>query len=108
MPETLLHFLTRHKSLLLGTGMVLTLGWAVLNGAQGFQDFREKQAEIRRLQGQNVALEKENARRLEFIQKLESSPSDQDLEIRKMNLLKPGEKMLMLPENERPQTKQKH
>ena len=94
--------LKRRKGLLLSTGMVLTLGWAAVSGSQGIDGMLEKRDQIKKLQEENAAIEAENAKRQERIQRLESSPSDQDLEIRRLNMLKQGETTFMLPEAEKP------
>jgi cell division protein FtsB len=101
MPQTFGNLLKRHKSLLLSAGIVLTLGWAALSGSQGIDGMLKKREEIRQLQEENAVLEAENAIRQERIQRLESSPSDQDFEIRKLNMLKQGETTFMLPEAEK-------
>ena len=102
----------RHKGLLLTAGMVLTLGWAAVSGTQSFDDLLQKQEQIRELQEQNALIESQNGELKEKIDRLESSPSDQDLEIRKLNMLKQGETIFMLPDAEKhkaaePKPKQK-
>lgn len=103
MPQTFGELAKRHKSLLLSGGIVLTLGWAALSGSQGIDSMLEKREQIKQLQEENALLEAENAKRQERIQRLESSPSDQDVEIRKLNKLKEGETTFMLPEAEKKQ-----
>jgi cell division protein FtsB len=105
MPQTIGDLLKRHKSLLLSTGIVLTLGWAALSGSQGIDGMLEKREQIRQLQEENAELEAENLKRQERIQRLESSPSDQDVEIRKLNMLKQGETTFMLPDAEKKRSK---
>ncbi len=101
MPQTIGELLKRHKSLLLSGGIVLTLGWAALSGSQGIDSMLEKREQIKQLQEENAELEAENLKRQERIQRLENSPSDQDVEIRKLNMLKQGETTFMLPEAEK-------
>jgi cell division protein FtsB len=93
--------LKRRKGLLLSVGMMLTLGWAAVNGSQGLDGMLEKRAQIKQLQEENAAIEAENAKRQARIQRLESNASDQDLEIRRLNMLKQGETIFMLPEGEK-------
>ena len=99
--------LKRHKGLWLSAGMVLTLGWAATSGSQGIDSMLEKREQIKQLQEQNALLEAENAERQARIHRLESNASDQDLEIRRLNLLKQGETTFMLPEAEKPKSRQK-
>jgi cell division protein FtsB len=101
MPQNFGELLKRHKSLMLSAGIVLTLGWAAMSGSQGIDGMLEKREQIRQLQEENALLEAENAKRQERIQRLENSPSDQDVEIRKLNMLKQGETTFMLPEAEK-------
>jgi len=101
MFQTLSDMVKRHKGIALAAGMVLTLGWAAVSGSQGIDGMLEKREQIRQLQEENAALEAENAKRQERIQRLGSSSSDQDVEIRKLNMLKQGETTFMLPEAEK-------
>lgn len=107
MSEKVSQMLKRRTGLLLTLGMVLTLGWAALSGSQGINGMLEKREQIRQLQEQNALLEAENATRQERIHRLESNPSEQDLEIRRLNMLKQGETTFMLPEAEKQKVKQK-
>ncbi len=101
MSNELLSLLKRHKGLWLSAGMVLTLSWAAMSGSQGIDSMLGKREQIKQLQEQNALIEAENAERQARIQRLESSPSDQDLEIRRLNLLKQGETKFMMPEAEK-------
>jgi hypothetical protein len=59
----------------------------------------EKHREVRRLEEQNAALAHEIEMRKERIQRLESSASEQEMEIRKqLKLLRPGETTFILPD----------
>ncbi len=87
--------------MLLTAGMVVTLGWAAVSGTQSFDELLEKQDQIRQLQEENAQIETQNGQLKQRIERLESSPSDQDLEIRKLNLLKQGETTFILPEAEK-------
>ena len=52
-----------------------------------------------RLEEENANLQRENDYRRERIKKLQESPSEQELEIRKkLKLLRPGETSFILPE----------
>jgi cell division protein FtsB len=107
MSNEFLMMLKRRKGLWLSAGMVLTLSWAAVSGSQGIDSMLEKREQIKQLQEQNAQLEAENTERQARIHRLESSPSDQDLEIRRLNLLKQGETTFMLPEAEQPKSKKK-
>jgi cell division protein FtsB len=67
----------------------------------------EKREQIKQLQEENAALEAENAELQARVQRMENNPSEQDLEIRRLNLLKQGETTFMLPEAEKQKAKQK-
>jgi len=70
-----------------------------LRGPEGLPAVREKWDQIRQMEEQNATLQRENDYRRNRIQKLESSPSEQELEIRKkLKLLRPGETSFILPE----------
>jgi hypothetical protein len=79
--------------------LVLAYGWIALRGPQGLPALLEKHREIRRLEEQNAALVHENQLRRERVQRLESSRSEQEMEIRKqLKLLRPGETTFILPD----------
>lgn len=101
MTPSIAQLAARHKGILVGVGMAVTMGWAAVSGARGLRELREKQEQIRQLQEENAQLQSENADRRRRVQRLESSPSEQDIEIRKLNLTKPGETIFMLPEAEK-------
>lgn len=70
-----------------------------LRGPHGVPALIEKRRQIRELEDQNAMLVRENARKLDRIQRLKNSPSEQELEIRKrLKLLRPGETQFVLPE----------
>lgn len=74
-----------------------------LRGPAGLPSVRDKWDQIRELEEQNANLQRENDYRRVRIQKLESSPSEQELEIRKkLKLLRPGETSFILPEQAKP------
>ena len=79
--------------------LVGTYGYMALRGPQGFPALREKWGEIRKLEEDNAALQRENDYRRDRIKKLQSNTSEQELEIRKkLKLLRPGETSFILPE----------
>lgn len=74
-----------------------------LRGPEGLPSVRQKWDEIRQMEEQNATLQRENDYRRDRIKKLESSPSEQELEIRKkLKLLRPGETSFILPEQPKP------
>ena len=74
-------------------------GAFVLRGPQGIPALLAKHKEIRQLEEQNAATALENQRRRERIQRLQTSTSEQEMEIRKqLKLLRPGETTFILPE----------
>lgn len=74
-----------------------------LRGPAGLPSVRQKWDEIRQMEEQNATLQRENDYRRDRIKKLESSPSEQELEIRKkLKLLRPGETSFILPEQAKP------
>ena len=107
MSQTLLEILKRHKSSLLAAGMASMVAWVAVSGTQGIRELLEKREQIRQLEERNAELEADNLRRRQRIERLENSPSDQDIEIRKLNMLKPGETTFMLPEAEKQKQDQK-
>src|SRR5271154_4985854 len=83
--------------------LVGAYGLAQLRGPQGLPALREQWDQIRRLEEENANLQRENDYRRGRIKKLESSPSEQELEIRKkLKLLRPGETSFILPEQPKP------
>lgn len=78
-----------------------------LAGPQGISALQEKRREIRKLEEENANLQREIQYRKDRIKSLESSPSQQELEVRKnLKLLRPGETSFILPDRPKPdQTK---
>lgn len=91
----------RHKGMLLSSLAAVTLVWAAYSGTQGFRDLLSKRDQIRELQEQNAVIESENSQRRERVERLETNESEQDIELRKLNMSKPGETVFMLPEAEK-------
>ena len=93
------HRIVRRAAILIVFGLIGTYGYFVLRGPQGISALEEKRREIRRLEEENSNLQRENEYRRDRIKKLEQSPSEQELEIRKkLKLLRPGETSFILPE----------
>jgi cell division protein FtsB len=89
----------RSVLILVGFAVIGAYGLAELRGPQGLPALKEKWTEIRQLEEENANLQRENDYRRDRIKKLESSPSEQELEIRKkLKLLRPGETSFILPE----------
>jgi cell division protein FtsB len=89
----------RRILLVVAFGLIGAYGVVALRGPQGIPALREKWDEIRQLEEENANLQRQNDYRRERIQKLEASPSEQELEIRKkLKLLRPGETTFILPD----------
>jgi cell division protein FtsB len=74
------------------------VGYRALRGPDGIPALREKWSEIRDMEEQNAAIQRENDYRRDRIKKLESDSTEQELEIRKkLKLLRPGETSFILP-----------
>ena len=81
------------------------MGWRNCAARRACRLSREKWNEIRQFEEENANLQRENDYRRDRIKKLESSPSEQELEIRKkLKLLRPGETSFILPEQPKPAT----
>ncbi len=79
--------------------MVAAYAITALRGPQGVQVLLEKYREIRTLEAQNATAAMENQRRKERIERLRTSTSEQEIEIRKqLKLLRPGETTFILPD----------
>lgn len=88
----------RRKGVVVAVLMVAACVWIAVRLPQGLADLQEKRRIIRELTEQNAALKLENEHRRERIQKLETSPSEQEIEIRKqLKLARPGETIFILP-----------
>jgi cell division protein FtsB len=89
----------RRAILVIVFALIGVYGLMELRGPQGLPALKERWTEIRRLEEENANLQRENNYRRERINKLESSVSEQELEIRKkLKLLRPGETSFILPE----------
>src|SRR5277367_6086361 len=97
----------RRALFLIAFALIGAYGLAELRGPQGLPALRERWNEIRQFEEDNASLQRENDYRRERIKKLESSPSEQELEIRKkLKLLRPGETSFILPEQPQPPSDQ--
>jgi len=87
------------KGALVLLAIVIAYAWIAISGPQGVQALLEKRSEIRQLQEQNAVLTREIEYRRDRIRRLEHSPSEQEMEIRKqLKLLRPGETTFILPD----------
>jgi cell division protein FtsB len=67
-----------------------------LRGPHGIPGLLEKQREIHQMEEKNAKLDQEIERMRDHIKRLESNPSDQELEVReRLKLVKPGEKVFI-------------
>jgi cell division protein FtsB len=79
--------------------IVIAYAWIAVSGPQGLQTLLEKRREIRQLQEQNAVLIREIEHRRDRIRRLQESPSEQEMEIRKqLKLQRPGETTFILPD----------
>lgn len=93
------HHLIRRIAVLIVFVLVGVYGYMSLRGPQGIPALMDKWREIRKLEEDNANLQRENDYRRERIKKLQESPSEQELEIRKqLKLLRPGETSFILPD----------
>jgi len=94
-----LHYLIRRAAVLIVFVLVGVYGYLSLRGPQGVPALMDKWQEIRRLEEENASVQRENEYRRDRIKKLQDSPSEQELEIRKqLKLLRPGETSFILPD----------
>ena len=91
--------IVRRAILLIVFALAGAYGFITLRGPQGIPGLRDKWREIRKVEEENANLQRENEYRRGRIKKLEQSPSEQELEIRKkLKLLRPGETSFILPD----------
>lgn len=88
----------RHKQFLVVAGVATTIGWVAYNGSQSFDIWLGKRQQIREVQEQNAILQRDNELRRQRIERLNQSSSERDMELRKLNLGKPGDMMFILPD----------
>lgn len=93
----------RAIGLIIASAVLSTYAITALRGPQGVQALFERYREIRSLEAQNAAAVAENQRRRERIERLRTSTSEQEMEIRKqLKLLRPGETTFILPDATKP------
>jgi len=91
--------IARRAGVVAGVAVACAYAWMAIQGPQGLPALFEKHREIRRLEEQNAALAHEVEMRQERIKRLQTSPSEQEMEIRKnLKLLRPGETTFILPD----------
>jgi cell division protein FtsB len=93
------------RRLLFAAGFVIigVYGFVALRGPQGIPALLDKWRDIHSLEEQNATLQRENDYKKERIRKLQDSPAEQEMEIRKnLKLLRPGETTFILPEAPKP------
>jgi cell division protein FtsB len=81
-----------------GLALVASVVYAffTMRGPHGIAAYMEKRQEIRELENSNAALARENQLKREYIDRLQQSAEEQQLEIRrKLMLVKPHEKVFM-------------
>ena len=67
-----------------------------LRGPHGIPWLLEKQREIHEMEDKNAKLDRDIERMRDHIKRLETNPSEQELEVReRLKLLKPGEKVFI-------------
>jgi cell division protein FtsB len=97
--EKIRNIIMGKKGAMVLIAIVIAYAWIAVSGPQGLQALVEKRREIRELQEQNAAATREIEHRRDRIRRLQDSPSEQEMEIRKqLKLLKPGETTFILPE----------
>lgn len=83
----------------LAAAVLFVYGWVALRGPQGLPALMERRREIRRLEERNADVAHQNELRRERLKRLQDSPSEQEMEIRKqLKLLRPGETTFILPD----------
>jgi len=67
-----------------------------MRGPHGIAAWMEKRSEIRELEERNAVLSRENQLKKEYIERLQQSKAEQELEIRRrLKLVKPNEKVFL-------------
>ena len=89
----------RRIAYIIAFALIGVYGYVALRGPQGIPALLEKRRQIRELEEQNQTIQRENTYRRERIHKLESSTSEQEIEIRKkLHMLRQGETSFILPD----------
>lgn len=90
---------------ILAAALALLLTWHVINGKHGLSVWQQKRVQDKQLRKQIDALQQENARLRDRIQKLKSDPDAIEREAReKLHYAKPGEVIYALPPQPPPHT----
>jgi cell division protein FtsB len=93
----------RRAVIIIVFALIGAYGLAELRSPQGLPALKDRWNEIRQFEEENANLQRENDYRRDRIKKLESSTSEQELEIRKkLKLLRPGETSFILPDQPKP------
>ncbi len=80
--------------------LVVAVCWSAISGPQGVQSLWDKWNQIQELEVRTQQLQDENEAYRRRIQRLEQSPNEQEMEVRKqLKLLKPGETTFILPDD---------
>jgi cell division protein FtsB len=88
----------RPAGTVVAVALALLLGWHVVNGKHGLSVWQQKRVEDRQLQKDIGALQEENARLRQHIERLKSDPDAIEHEAReKLHYAKPGEVIYTLP-----------
>jgi cell division protein FtsB len=96
----------RPAGTVLAVGLALLLTWHVINGKHGLSVWQQKRVEDKQLRKEIDALQEENARLKERIEKLKTDPHAIEREAReKLHYAKPGEVIYALPADAPPQTR---
>ena len=89
----------RNAAILTVFALAGACAYVVLRGPQGIPALRETWNQIRKQEEENANLQREIKYREDRIKKLQESPSEQELEVRKnLKLLRPGETSFILPD----------
>jgi cell division protein FtsB len=81
---------------------VVGYAFVTLRGPRGLQVLFDRQAQIREMEKRNSALAGEIERKRERIKRLETNPSEQELEIRdRLKLVHPNEKVYIIGKPEK-------
>ena len=82
--------------------LVIGFGIYTVRGSQGVPALMKKRAEIRDLEKLNADLAREIEQKRAKIKRLEENPAEQELEIRRqLELVRPGEKVFMLQDQQK-------
>lgn len=100
MWNTFLERARNARGLLVVVALGVAIGWSAVSGPQGVQSLWDKWNQIQELESRAQQLEEENEAYRRRIQRLEQSPNEQEMEVRKqLKLLKPGETTFILPDD---------